>query len=106
MLSGVLAYRTKASYSFFADVAFDAINTFDHDINAQIKLLARDKQRILDVPLDEELVSECRFGQIRELSHKRDALAASAPAWFANERLIWEVAHMHLQILDLIWQQE
>jgi hypothetical protein len=51
-------------------------------------------------------VSECRFGQIRELSHKRDALAASAPTWFANERLIWEVAHMHLQILDLIWQQE
>jgi len=30
----LLAYRTKASYSFITDVAFDAINTFNYDIDA------------------------------------------------------------------------
>jgi hypothetical protein len=41
-----------------------------------------------------------------EALDQRDALTTAAFRRFANKSLVWEVPHVLLKILDLVWQQE
>ena len=99
-------YGAKAGNAFFAHVALNAVHALDHHVKSYIEFLVPNEQGILNIPLDQVLMGKSVFGQILELANQRDAFSASALARLADKGLIWEVPHVHFQILDLVRKQK
>ncbi len=92
--------------AFFVHIAFDPRDSFDDDVESNIKLPALNQQGVLDIPLDQVLMCKSSFWQIGKLTSQRDPFTATASRRFANESLGGVLAHMQLKILNLIRQQK
>ena len=101
-----VTYRAETSQSFFEKVSLDRVNPFNYDVQADIELFVGDQQWVLNVALDQELAMVGIARQVVEFLDERDAFAATTPRRFANEALIREVAHVLLQVFDLVRQQK
>jgi len=101
-----VTYGAEAGEAFVANVRFDRVDTFDNDVEADVKLFVVDYEWVLDVALHEVLVVVGVSRQVVEALNQRDALASAAFGRFTNKSLVGEVPHVLLKVFDLIRQQE
>jgi hypothetical protein len=88
--------------TFLVHVALDPIHSFNDNVETNVKLLVLNQQGVLDIPLDQVLMCESSFWQIRKLTSQCDSFTATASRRFANKSLGGVLPHMQLKILNLI----
>jgi hypothetical protein len=100
----LVVVRREPRQALMAQVCLDRVHSFDQHIDSQVKLFLLNYQRILDVPLSQEFVVKRRLGQVRKLLEQNDAVTTPSLGWLCNERLAWVLAHVVLEVSDLVWQ--
>lgn len=98
--------RTESCETLVVEVGLNRVDAANEDVEASIELLLVYQERIIDVPLNLELVMECALRQLREFLDQHNTFSTASFGGFRYKRLTVILSQMQLKITKFIWQQE
>lgn len=102
----LVVVRAEPGQAFVAEVRFHRIYSSNQNVHSTVELLLVQDQRVVYVPLRQELVVEGRLRQVSKLLQQDDSFATTAFGRLGYERLVGVLAHVVFEVPHLVWQQE